>query len=244
MAKTNEKLIVNGKRKDGRKPDQLRNIKMEVDVVSRADGSSKVSFDNTVALAAAYGPRRLYPRFMQEQDTGILRCRYNMAPFSVDERKRPGTSRRGIEISKVTKHAFEPVIFLEEFPKATIDVFEEIIEADGSTRVTAINATSLALAEAGVKMRDLITACSVGKIDGTLVVDLNGIEDNNSEADIAFAMMPTKGKITLLQMDGLLTKDELMKLLKMAEESCKKIHEMQKKTLKEKYKVHEEEDEE
>lgn len=237
MAKREEKLIVGGKRKDGRKPEQLRDIKMELDTVTRADGSSKVSLGNTVAVVAVYGPRRLYPRFMQEQDTGILRCRYNMAPFSVDERKRPGVSRRSIEISKVTKHTFEPALFLEEFPKATLDVFEEILQADGSTRVTAINATSLALAEAGVKMRDLMTACSVGKIDGTLVVDLNGIEDNNSEADVAFAMMPTKGKITLLQMDGLLTRDELMKLLKMAEQSCKKIYEMEKKTLNKKYNV-------
>jgi len=243
MAKTDEKLIVKGKRKDGRKPEDLRPVKLELDVVKRADGSSQASFGNTVAVVAVYGPRKLYPRFLQESDTGILRCRYNMAPFSVDERKKPGPSRRSVEISKVTRLAFEPAVFLEDFPKVTIDVFVEIIAADGSTRVTGINAASVAMAAAGVPMRDLVSACSVGKVDGEYVVDLNGIEDNNSDADIAFAMMPNKDLITLLQMDGRLTKEELMKLLEMAGENCRKIYSMQREVIMKKYERVEAEDE-
>lgn len=235
MVKTDEELIVKGKRTDGRSLSELRPVKMELDIITRADGSSKVSFGDTIAVAAVYGPRRLFPRFLQESATGILRCRYNMAPFSVDERKKPGPSRRSVEISKVTRLALEPAIFLEDFPKVTIDVFIEIIQADGSTRVTGINAASIALAAAGVPMRDLVAACSVGKVDGKLVVDLNGIEDNNSDADIAFAMMPSKGLITLLQMDGRLTKEETMELIKIARENCEKIYNMQRDTLLKRY---------
>lgn len=235
MVKIDEKLIVKDKRTDGRKPLELRPIKMDMDVVSRADGSCQVSFGKTTAVTAVYGPRRLFPRFLQESDTGILRCRYSMAPFSVDERKRPGPSRRSTEISKAMRHAFEPTVFLEDFPKVTIDVFVEIIQADGSTRVTGINAASVAMAAAGIPMRDLVASCSVGKVDDELVVDLNGIEDNNSDADIAFAMMPNKELITLLQMDGRLTKEEIMKLLEIAKENCKKIYEMQREVLLKKY---------
>jgi len=235
MSKTNIQLIVDGKRIDGRSPGELRPINMKVGIVERADGSAQVSFGNTTIIASAYGPRTLYPKFLQESDTGILRCRYMMAPFSVDERKSPGPDRRSIEISKVIRLALEPVIFLEEFPRVVVDVFVEVIQADGSTRVTGINAASLALAMAGVPMKDLVTSCSVGKINGTLIVDLNGKEDNNSEADVAFAMIPSKNKITLLQMDGLLTKEELHKLLQMARENCMKIYELQKRALKEKY---------
>jgi exosome complex component RRP41 len=242
MVKTDEKLIVKGKRIDGRKPLDLRPIKMELDVVGRADGSSQVSFGNTVAITGVYGPRTLFPRFLQESDTGILRCRYNMTPFSVDERKKPGPNRRSIEISKVIKHAFEPAVFLEDFPKAVIDIFAEIIQADGSTRVTAINAASIAMAAAGIPMHDLVAACSVGKIDDELVVDLNGLEDNNSDADVAVAMMPNKDLITLLQMDGRLTKEELMQLIGYAKESCKKICEMQREVLLKKYESVGEED--
>ncbi|MEM5834584.1 MAG: exosome complex exonuclease Rrp41 [Candidatus Aenigmatarchaeota archaeon] len=230
-----KELLKNGRRIDGRLPEELRPIEMKVGVVSRADGSAMVRFGDTIAIASVYGPRALFPKHLQEQETCIVRCRYNMAPFSVDERKSPGPDRRSIELTKVIRLALEPVIFLEDFPRATIDVFVEIIQADGSTRVTAINAASLALASAGVPMKDLIAACSVGKIDGTLILDLNGEEDKNSEADLAFAMMPSKNKVTLLQMDGNLTKEEIEKLLELARNACKKIYEMQRNVLKEKY---------
>ncbi|MEM7818579.1 MAG: exosome complex exonuclease Rrp41 [Candidatus Aenigmatarchaeota archaeon] len=230
-----KELLKNGRRIDGRLPEELRPIEMKVGVVSRADGSALVRFGDTVAIASVYGPRALFPKHLQEQETCVVRCRYNMAPFSVDERKSPGPDRRSIELTKVIRLALEPVIFLEDFPRATIDVFVEIIQADGSTRVTAINAASLALASAGVPMKDLIAACSVGKIDGTLILDLNGEEDKNSEADLAFAIMPSKNKVTLLQMDGNLTREEIEKLLELARNACKKIYEMQRNVLKEKY---------
>jgi exosome complex component RRP41 len=235
MAKGEVKLLIEGKRLDGRLPGEMRKVEMKVDVVSRADGSAMVKFGNTVAIAAVYGPRPLYPKYLQEARTGILRCRYNMVPFSVVERKNPGPDRRSIELSKVIRLALEPAIFLEEFPKATIDIFVEILQADGSTRVTGINAASLALASAGIPMKDLVTACSVGKIEDTLILDLSGTEDNNSECDMAFAMMPSKGKITLLQMDGVMKKEEIKKLMEMAKEACMKIYEMQKNAIREKY---------
>jgi len=228
-------LIVEGKRIDGRSPTDLRPIEMKVGVLTRAQGSAEVRFGNTVVVASAYGPRELYPKFLQEEEKGILRVRYSMVPFSVDERKAPGPDRRSIELSKVMRLALEPAVFLSDFPKTTIDVFVDILQADGSTRVTGINAASLALAVAGVPMRDLVSACSVGKINGTLIVDLNGLEDNNSECDMAVAMMPSKNEITLLQMDGELDKKEVLELLNYAIENCKKIYELQKKTIKENY---------
>lgn len=233
------KLLVDGRRVDGRKPEELRNVEVKVDVISRSDGSAEVAFGKTRVLASVYGPRTLYPKYLQEYETGILRCRYSMAPFSVDERKPPAPDRRSIELSKVIRLALEPAIFLEDFPKTVVDVYLEVIEADGSTRVTGINAASLALALAGIPMRDLVCACSVGKIDDTLILDLNGKEDNYSEVDMAFAMMPGKGEITLLQMDGLITKEEFKKLIEMAKKACEKIYEIQKNALREKYKVSE-----
>lgn len=225
------------KRVDGREAEELRPIEMKLDIVSRADGSASVKFGRTHLIASVFGPKALHPKHLQEVEKCVLNCRYNMAPFSVDERKSPGTDRRSIEISKVIRLALEPAIFLEDFPRAAIDVFLEVIEADGSTRVTGINAASLALASAGIPMRDLVVACSAGKVNEKLVVDLNGIEDNTSQADIAFAMLPRKKEVTLLQMDGILTKEEIKDLLKLASESCMRIYELQKKALREKYEV-------
>lgn len=234
--KSDTELIIGGIRNDKRLPDQTREIKMKVGNIVSANGSAEVSFGDTTALASVHGPRPLFPKHLQESQTGILRVRYNMAPFSVDDRKSPGPDRRSVEISKVIRRALEPAVFLDDYPKVTVDGFVEIIQADGSTRVTGINALSLALASAGIPMMDLVAACSVGKINGTLVVDLNGEEDNNSEADVAVAMVPSRNLITLLQMDGMLTKEELMQVLDMARNSCKKIYEMQRETLLEKYK--------
>ena len=226
----------NGKRIDGRSLDDTRPITMEVGLLSRADGSAKVGFGNTVAVAAVFGPRALFPRHLQEAEECIIRTRYNMAPFSTESRKSPGTDRRSIEISKVLRHAIEATVFLEEFPRATIDVYMEIISSDGSTRCTALNAASLALAMAGVPMRDLIASCTGGKIDGKLAIDINGKEDNYGEADVAFAMLPTKREIVLLQMDGELTKEEFMTLLTKMADKCNEIRDMQVKTIKEYYK--------
>ncbi|MFH0711108.1 MAG: exosome complex exonuclease Rrp41 [Candidatus Aenigmatarchaeota archaeon] len=233
--KTDKKLVVKGKRLDGRELDQLRKVEMQIGLINRANGSAMVKFGDTHAIAAAYGPRELLPRHMQESQRGIIRVRYNMAPFSVDDRKNPGSDRRSTEISKVIRMALLPVVFVEDFPKATVDVYIEILQADGSTRVTGINTASLAMASAGVPMSDLVTSCSVGKIDGELIADLCGEEDMHGEADMAIAMIPSKNLVTLLQMDGILTKEEILKLLKMGKEACQKIYEMEKKALKEKY---------
>lgn len=233
--KSDIKLIIDGKRIDGRLANDLREIDMKIGVINSATGSALVRFGNTVAIAAVHGPRELFPRFLQQSESGILRVRYNMAPFSVDDRKSPGPDRRSTEISKVIRSSLQDVIFLEEFPKATIDVFIEILQADGSTRVTAINAASLALAAAGIPMRDLVSACSVGKVDGELVADLNGKEDNFGETDLAFALQGSRKNVTLLQMDGVLTNPEFEKLINLAKASCEKIYELQKKVLKESY---------
>ncbi len=235
MTKTDEKLIVNGKRIDGRKPDDLRKIEMEIGVIPNANGSARVSFGKTTAIAAVYGPRPLFPRHLQESDSGIIQFKYDMATFSVDERKRPGPSRREIEISKVARLAIEPTLFLKNYPKTTVDVFVEIFQADGSTRVTGINAASLALADAGVPMRDLVVALSGGKIDDTLVLDLSGKEDNCGTADIPMAFLPNKNEITLLQMDGRLTPEETKTIVRNILHAGKEVYKKQVDTLKKKY---------
>jgi len=234
--KTEEKLIIKGKRIDGRKPDEIREIEMKVGVIPNANGSAQVRFGNTIAIAGVYGPRPLYPKHLQKSDTGILQCRYNMAPFSVDERISPGPSRRSTEITKVTRLALEPALFLEEYPETVVDVYIEILQADGSTRVTGINAASLALADAGVPMRDLVVALSGGKIDDTMIIDLCGKEDNYSEADMPVAFLPRRKEITLLQMDGMLTSEEVKHIIKMILKAGEKIYEKQKEVLRKKYK--------
>jgi len=235
MKRTEEKLIVDGKRLDGRKPDEIREIEMKVGVIPNANGSAYVRFGKTIVVAAVYGPRQLHPKHLQEPDRAILQVRYDMATFSVEERARPGPSRREIEISKVMRLALEPALFLENYPKTVVDVYAEVLQADGSTRVTSINAASLALADAGVPMRDLVVGLSGGKVDGILVLDLCGKEDNYSDADIPMAFLPRKKEITLLQMDGRLTPEEVKTIIKNVLKAGQDVYKEQVKALKNRY---------
>jgi len=186
-------------------------------------------------LAAVYGPKELHPKHLARPDRMVLRCRYHMAPFSVQERKSPAPSRREIEISKVIREALEPSVFIEYYPRTSIDLFIEVLQADGGTRCASITTASLALADAGIPMQDLVVACAAGKADDTIVLDLMDTEDKVGTADVPVALMPNLNAITLLQMDGILTLEEFEKAVNLAIEGCRKIYTMQKEALKTKY---------
>jgi len=236
MSQKTEKLIdKKGLRLDGRKPDELRPIKIEVGVLSNADGSAYIEQGKNKILAAVFGPKEMHPKHLALPDRMVLRCRYHMAPFSVQERKSPAPSRREIELSKVIRESLEPSVFIEYYPRTGIDIFIEVLQADGSTRCASITAASVAMADAGIPMRDLVVACSAGKVDDTIVIDLMDTEDKQGSADVPVALMPNQNAITLLQMDGNLTLEEFEKALNLTLEGCRKIYAMQKEALKAKY---------
>jgi exosome complex component RRP41 len=158
-----------------------------------------------------------------------------MAPFSVDERKNPAPSRREIEISKVIREALQPALFLEDYPRTAIQVYVEILQSDGGSRVAGITAASLALADAGINMRDLVVGCAVGKVDGKIVLDLNDTEDKEGSGDMPYAFMPNLNQVTLLQMDGLFTHDEFKEALELAKVGGLKVYKLQREALLKKY---------
>jgi len=235
-----EKLIdKNDVRIDGRKLDELRPVKIEVGVLGNADGSAYIEQGKNKILAAIYGPKEVHPRHLALPDRSLLRCRYHMAPFSVEERKSPAPSRREVELSKVIREALEPSVFVEYYPRTSVDIFIEVLQADGGTRCAGLTAASLALADAGIPMRDLVVACAAGKVEGRLVLDLTDVEDKGGEVDLPLALMPNLNGITLLQMDGDLTVDEFEKVVNLALDGCRRLYALQKETLKSKYVVKE-----
>ena len=226
------------KRFDGRKWDEMRPIEAKAGVIKRADGSAYFKIGDTIAYAAVYGPRNLYPKFLQDPEKGILRINYNMMPFSGSgDRVRPGGNRRSKEISMVIQNALQPVVDLAEFPNSVIDVFIELPQTDAGTRCAGICAASIALADAGISMKDMVAAISAGRVDDRIVVDLNYDEEayDGPVADIPVAVMPRTGQISLLQMDGEIDKESLLKALQMAQKACQQINAIQRKALKDKY---------
>jgi len=231
-----EKLIdEKGLRIDGRRLDQLRPVKLEVGLLDKADGSAYIEQGKNKILVAVYGPREAHPKHIAMPERAVIRCRYHMAPFSVDERKSPAPSRREMELSKVIRESLEPVVLTDLYPRTTIDVFIEVLQSDGGSRCAGITAASLALADAGIPMRELVAACAVGKIQGKMALDLSDAEDKYGDADLPVALVPNMGLVTLLQMDGNLTPSEFEQGLSMAMEACKTLHGMQIETLKKKY---------
>jgi exosome complex component RRP41 len=231
-----EKLFrEDGKRLDGRDKDELRPIKMEVGVVENADGSAYLEWGNNKIYAAVYGPREVHPHHLAKPDRGILRVFYRMATFSVFDRKRPAPGRREKEISMIISDCLEPVLFLELYPGTAFEVFIEVMDADGGTRCASTTVAALALADAGVPMRSLVTAVAVGKIDGELVSDLSGIEDKAGEADLPCAITWFNEEMSLLQFDGDMSLSQLKDFLEMAKKALSKIYEIQLDALKKKY---------
>ena len=230
-------LSPEGRRIDGRRLDELRPLKITAGALHEADGSAYVEWGANKVMAAVYGPREVHPRHLQQNNKAIVQCRYNMAAFSVDERKRPGLDRRSQEISKVIAEAFESVIFVEEYPRTSIDVYIEVLQANAGTRCAGVVAASVALADAGIPMVDLLPAVAVGKVGGKLVLDLNKLEDNFGEADLPMALVPQSGRLVLMQMEGHMNRGELSTALDMGVAGCRTIYATMQAALRDRYAV-------
>jgi len=214
MTQTRNLIDANGKRTDGRGIDELREVKITVGSVKNADGSAFIEFGKNKILAAVYGPREVHPKHMAQSDRCVLRCRYHMSPFSTDTRKNPAPSRREVEISKVMR---------------------EVLQSDGGSRCAGIAAAAVALADAGINMRDLVAACAAGKVDEKIVLDINDTEDKEGGADMPVAYMPRLEQVTLLQLDGRLSPDQFNECIDKAIRGCKMVYEIQKQALMQKY---------
>lgn len=224
------------KRSDGRKMDELRPIRAEVGIIPNADGSALFAHGDTVAIAAVYGPKPLHPQHLQKPDRGIIRANYNMLPFSVSERAKPGPSRRSREISMITENALSAVVDLTRFPGTVIDVEILILQANASTRCAGINAAAMALAHAGIVMKEMVASVSIGKIDDKIVTDITKEEEDYEEGegatDIPFTLTSRGSMIAHLQLDGKIPAKKLMEAYEAAVVACKKINKHQERALK------------
>lgn len=229
-------LIKNGKRLDGRSFEELRPLRIEAGVLKNAAGSAYLAWGNNRVLAGVYGPKEATPKHFADPTKAIVKCRYSMAPFSgLEDHGRSGPNRRATEISKVAKEAFENVILLNDYPGGEIDIYMEILQSDGGTRAAGITAASVALANAGIHMKDLVYAVSVGRIDEHITLDVNMIEDNYSDADMPMVIAPRNNDVLLLQMDGGLSKEQFSEALRLVLEAGKTVHAEQRAALERLY---------
>ncbi|MCL4375399.1 exosome complex exonuclease Rrp41 [Candidatus Marsarchaeota archaeon] len=229
-------LIINGKRNDGRSSGDLRPIRIESNVIKNASGSAYIEWGKNKIIAAVYGPREALPKHTADPEKAVIKCRYSMAPFSsLEEHGRSGPNRRAIEISKVTKEVFENVVMLQDFPGSEINIYIEVLQSDGGTRAAGITAAAVAMASSGIPMTDLPYAVSAGKVGNEVILDLDKLEDNYSDADMPMAIAPIQNKILLLQMDGTLSREEIKRAVSMILKAGETISKLQVAALKKPY---------
>ncbi len=229
-------LIKDGKRLDGRDFNELRSLRIEAGTLENAEGSAYLEWGDNKVLVAVYGPREAMPKHMADPAKAIVKCIYAMAPFSsLEDHGRSGPNRRAIEISKVTKEVFENVIMLNDYPGSEIDIYIQILQSDGGTRAAGITAAAVAVANAGIHIKDLVYAVSAGRIDEHVVLDVNMIEDNYSDADMPVAVAHRNKDIVLMQMDGGFTKEQFKQGIDMIFAAGEKIHKEQRRALEQCY---------
>jgi exosome complex component RRP41 len=224
-----------GKRLDGRAVDEMRTFSCKTGVIKNAQGSALVCHGGNQIYAAVYGPREVHPRHLAKSDRGVLIVTYRMATFSVHERKSPAPNRREVEISKVIRESLEPMLFLEAYPDTAIEVFVEVIAADGGTRCASITCASLALADAGIPMRSMVVGIAAGKGQGKILCDLNDKEDKVGDADMPVAVVMKDKSISLLQFDGRMTPEEMQLAFSYILKNAELIYQKQIAALKGKY---------
>ncbi len=238
------------KRSDGRRPNQLRPVKIHPNYVAPPAGSVLIEAGHTRVICAASVEEGV-PRWMKEQDVpgGWITAEYSMLPYSTSPRK-PREATRGKvdgrtqEIQRLIGRALRAVTDLDKLGDRTVWVDCDVLEADGGTRTAAITGSYVALMLA---MRRLlkdkklaenpvchaVAAVSVGLVGGTALLDLNYVEDSQAAVDMN-VVMTDAGQMVEVQGTGeesTFTKKEMTVLLKLAEKGIKQLLAIQQKAL-------------
>lgn len=200
-------IIKNNIRIDGRKPDQIRQITCELDILPRVHGSALFTRGETQSLGVCTlggesDTQTVENIYQNEEEKFYLH--YNFPPFSVGEVKRiTGVSRREIGHGNLAERSFKPVIPAEgDFPY-TIRLVSEILESNGSSSMASVCSNSLAMMAAGVPVKKQVAGIAMGLIkegdDVVILSDILGDEDHLGDMD--FKVTGTEDGICAYQMD-------------------------------------------
>jgi polyribonucleotide nucleotidyltransferase len=202
------KMILSGKRPDGRKPDEIRALSAKVGVLPRTHGSGIFQRGQTQALTIATLGSSSYEQFLETaagEETKRYIHHYSMPPYSTGETGRVGSpKRREIGHGALAERALMPVVPSEEEFPYTIRLVTEILSSNGSTSMAATCGSTLSLMDAGVPIKTPIGGIAMGLIIDSpkkykVLTDIVGLEDGNGDMD--FKVTGSRDGITALQLD-------------------------------------------
>mmetsp|Transcript_27910 Transcript_27910/g.61247 ORF Transcript_27910/g.61247 Transcript_27910/m.61247 type:complete len:235 (+) Transcript_27910:128-832(+) len=209
-------------RSDGRGPDEFRSVFINTKVVSQAKGSAYAEFNNTKIMAGVYGPRQGEGR-QGFRDTGRLQCDVRLTTFAAQGLGKQAQSSIEREMSAALHQALSSSVLLDKYPKAVIDVFVMVLESGGSDLAAAVCAASVALADAGIEVWDLVPACQVVKSTGRLLLDPTRAEEVGQEGGVLLALMPSHNQVTQLVLTGTWSPSESQEALALCMGGCMQL---------------------
>ena len=217
-----EYVSLAGLRLDGRRPTDPRELEIELGCFrDGADGSAMVVAGGTKVLAAVYGPKEVIGA-RDELCKVSVKCQF-AAQASMSGHRRMD-NQRATDTGEAVRSVLEGTILRALFPSSTVHVHLDVLVDDGSVIPTLLNACSVALASAGIPVRDLLVACSASLIDGAYLVDVTDQEARATGPSINVALFPSSGNVAMCTVDHQIDHSELETLMNEASKGCQKLH--------------------
>ncbi len=235
-------------RSDGRSPNQLRPVQIEIGNHLYAEGAVRISVGNTQVICTASIEEKV-PPFMKGQGKGWVTAEYSMLPRATLVRNQRESIKgkqngRTMEIQRLIGRALRSVVDLEKLGERTITLDCDVIQADGGTRTTSITGAFVALVLAVEKYRDLglirkwpikdwLASTSVGILDGDVKLDLNYEEDSSADVDCN-VVMTASGLFVEIQgtaEDAPFSREQMNVMLSLAEDGIRRLIEKQREAI-------------
>lgn len=221
-------------RSDGRNFHQCRPAFLRTGAVSAASGSAYAEFGSTKVIVSVFGPRES-KKAMMYSDVGRLNCHVSYTTFSTPIRGQGFDSK---EYSSVLHKALEGAIRLESFPKTTVDIFALILESGGGRFFNGdlpviISCASLAVADAGIMIYDLVSAVSLSCIGKKLVIDPTLEEEACQDGSLMITYMASRNEVTQFTLTGEWSTAKINEAMELCLDACSKLADILRLCLKE-----------
>ena len=231
-------------RPDGRKPDQMRKIKVTKNYMKNAEGSCLIEFGETKVICTASVEEGV-PPFLKGSGKGWVTAEYGMLPRSCGSRiRREKTSGRTEEIQRLVGRSLRSVVDMSKIGERQIRIDCDVLQGDGGTRTASITGGFIALAQAldwmkkkgmieSLPIKAYVAAISVGVFQGTPVLDLNYAEDSKADVDMNVVML-SSGDFVEVQgtgEGGTFSEKQMAALIKLAKKGIQELLAIQKRSL-------------
>lgn len=228
-------ITLDGLRVDGRRAKEVREIRCKIGALSGlADGSVYYEQGNTKCLVAIYGPHEPQSQTYSDNEKLCLTTRFKIATFAHGERrKRPDRDKQLVEMASTLQQTLESVIVLSSFPRSQVDIYVQVLQADGGVLAASINATNLALMDAGIPMKDYLVACTAGMYDDQPMCDLQALEEMRNIPYLVCGLLPKSGTLSLVGFEqSRLQLDKFEVIMNMAMDGCRTIKQVLEENVK------------